>query len=134
MAERGIDFLVYVNLGTVAAPSWVLVAGQRDATLNRSMESIDITAKDNYGWADTLDGVKEWSIDFDWLYSQTDTGVAKLEDAYTNGDQVNVQVTTPGADVYSGLGYVTELTMEMPYEDAAMFSGTITGAGALTKA
>ena len=133
MAERGIDFLIYVNLGTVAAPSWTLVGGQRDATLNRSMEPIDITAKDNYGWADTLDGVKEWSIDFNWLYSQTDTGVAKLEDAYTNGDQVNIKMETPGAEIYSGLGYITELTLEVPYEDAATYSGTITGAGALTK-
>lgn len=133
MAERGIDFLVYVNVGTVLAPSWQLVAGQKDATLNRSMEPIDITAKDNYGWAATLDGVREWSIDFDWLYSDSDTGVTHLEDAFTNGTEVLVKIETPGADIYSGAAYLTELTLEMPYEDVAAYSGTLTGNGTLTK-
>jgi TP901-1 family phage major tail protein len=133
MAERGIDFLVYVNVGTALAPSWQLVGGQRDATLNRSMEPIDITAKDNYGWAATLDGVREWSIDFDWLYSDSDTGVTHLEDAFTAGDEVLVKIETPGADIYSGGAYLTELTLEMPYEDVAAYSGTLTGNGALTK-
>jgi TP901-1 family phage major tail protein len=130
---RGLDFVVHINTGTTAAPVWTKVAGQRGGTLNRSMDPIDVSNKDDYGWSSALDGVRNWSIDFDCLVSETDAGVLALEDAFNNGDQIMVQMRTPGGHIYQGYGYVTEMTLEAPYDDVATFSGSITGDGALSK-
>ncbi len=130
---RGLDFVVYINSGTEAIPVWSKVAGQRAGTLNRSMDPIDVSNKDDYGWSSSLDGTREWSIDFDCLVSETDTGVLALESAFDNGDQIMVQMRTPGGSIYQGYGYVSEMTLEAPYDDVAIFSGSIMGDGVLSK-
>ena len=132
-AVKGVDFVIYVNTGTVESPVWTQVAGQRGATLNRSMDPIDATSKDSQGWMEYLDGLREWSIDFDGLVSEDDTAQQKLEDASHNGDSVMVKIETPGGSTYEGTGYITDLTLEAPYDAEAVYSGTVTGSGALTK-
>ena len=56
----GVDILVKVNTGTEETPEWTTVGGQRNATLNLSSTGVDVTSKDNYGWADELVGVNSW--------------------------------------------------------------------------
>lgn len=54
-----------------------VLAGQRNASLSRSAESIDSTSKDTEGyWKESLQGFKEWSIDCDGAYVESDEAYA----------------------------------------------------------
>ena len=126
----GIDILVKVNTGTEDLPEWTPVGGQRNATLNLSSTGVDVTSKDNYGWADEIVGVNSWSIEFDGMYVESDTAFEALETAFMNRELVKVQLAMPSGKTYSGKGRLT-LSIAGPYNEAATVSGSITGAGAL---
>jgi len=131
-AIPGVDILVKVNTGTDIAPVWTAVGGQRNATLNLDMDTIDVTSKDSNGWIERLAGYREWSIEFDALLIENDTALGKLIDAYMNRQKVQVQMALPGGTKYQGYGYFTG-SFEGPYEGEATASGTITSAGELEK-
>jgi len=131
-AVSGVDFLVKVNTGTEQTPVWTTVGGQRNATLNLESDAIDTTSKDSNGWHEELVGINNWSIEFDGLILEDDTGYMELEEAYMNKSLVMVQLSTPAGKTYTGKARVT-LSMEGPYEGEATISGTLTGSGQLTK-
>ena len=132
-AVTGVDFLIQVNTGTEAAPVWTTVAGQQNATLNREVDDADITSKDSNGWYEGLPTIRNWSIDFDGLIVESDTGYQALEDAYMNNEILQVQLLTPAGNKYTGKAYLTDFPIEAPYDDAATYSGTLQGTGPLTK-
>lgn len=132
-AVTGVDFLIKVNTGTEASPVWTAVAGQRNATLNLSMSEVDTTSKDSGGWHEGLASIRSWSIDFDSLLIEDDAGLAELENAFMNQEQVQVQLATPAGYTYTGKATLTDFSYDMPYEGEATASGTLTGTGALTK-
>lgn len=58
-----------VKLYIKDATTGKVLAGQRNATLNRSAESIDATSKDTEGfWTESLQDFKSWSIDADGAF------------------------------------------------------------------
>lgn len=128
----GVDFVVQVNTGTEAAPIWTTVGGQRNATLHRTTDTINLTTKDSNGWEENEPTIRHWSIDFDALLLEDDAGYAALEDAYDNKKQLQVQVLTPAGNKYTGKATLADLTAEGPMEEATI-SGTLTGSGPLTK-
>ena len=132
-AVTGVDFLIQVNTGTEATPTWTTVAGQQNATLNREVDEADITSKDSDGWYEGLPTIRNWSIDFDGLIVEDDTGYKALEDAYMNNEILQVQIVTPVGNKYTGKAYLTDFPIEAPYDDAATYSGTLQGTGPLTK-
>lgn len=130
---KGIDFLLYVDTSATQTPTWTKVAGQKGATLNRSSETIEITSKDSVGFKDFEYGFKEWSIEADGLLVDADTGYGKLETAFMAGAKLKVQIKSVTGEIYDGLVLITDLPIEMPYDDMVTFSVTLQGAGALTK-
>lgn len=127
----GVDILVKVNTGTEETPEWTTVGGQRNATLNLSSTGVDVTSKDNYGWADELVGVNSWGIEFNGLYVESDEAYEALETAFMNRELIQVQLAMPSGKTYAGKGRLT-LSIAGPYDAEATVSGSITGAGALT--
>lgn len=132
-AVTGVDFIIQVNTGTEAAPVWTTVAGQRNATLNREVEEADATSKDSNGWYEGIPTIRSWSIKFDGLIVEDDTGYQALEDAYMNNEILQVQIVTPAGNKYTGKAYLTDFSLEAPYKDDAVYSGTLQGTGPLTK-
>lgn len=132
-AVTGVAFLIQVNMGTGDIENWVSVAGQRNATLNRDADEADMTNKMSEGWYEGAPTYKNWSIDFDGLVMEEDASYQYLEEAYLNGDILQVQLITPAGNKYTGKGYLTSFPIDAPYDDAATYSGTIQGTGALTK-
>ena len=64
-----------------------VLAGQRNATLDRSAETIDSTSKDSEGfWTESLAGFKSFSIDCDGAFVESDEAYEILEDAFMNND------------------------------------------------
>ena len=131
MATNGVDIIINVNTGTTETPAWEAVAGQRNATLNRSAETIDITNKLSGSWKENMASWKEWSIDCDGLVVFDDAGFMALETAFNAGDEVEIQVAIDGTATYTGNAIISDLPIEAPYDDAATYAVTLVGTGAL---
>jgi len=127
----GVTFLIQVNTGTETT-TWTAVGGQRGATLNRSVDEADVTSKESLGWHEGLPTIKNWSIDFDGLVIEDNTAYKRLETAYMNNEVLQVQVITPAGNKYSGKAFLTDFSIDAPYDDAMTYSGTLQGTGSLT--
>lgn len=129
----GVNFLIKVNTGTESAPVWTIVGGQRNATLNKSTETIDVTSKDSGGWTESIPGRRSWSIEFDGLLILGDAALEALQTAWEQGQQVLVQYTTPDGRAETGLATLTALNIEAGHGGPATAKGTLTGTGAIVR-
>lgn len=130
---KGIDFILSVNTGTDATPVWTKVAGQKGGTLNRKADSVETTSKDSNGFKEFEPSFIEWGIDADGMYVFDDVGFSALEDAFMNRTKIKVQVATPSGEKYSGSVVITDLPLDLPYDDMVTYKATLQGSGALTK-
>lgn len=128
----GKDFLLYVNNGTAEVPVWMLIGGQRGASLTRNADEIDTSDKTTNGWKSTKPGLRSWSIDLEGLVMLTNDGVNILEQAYMEGAQINVRLLYPDGSAQTGWGSITDFSMETPHDGEATLKGTISGNGALS--
>ncbi|PER08882.1 phage major tail protein, TP901-1 family [Bacillus cereus] len=109
-----------------------LLAGQRNATLSRSAETVDATSKDTSGfWKENLAGFKEWSIDCDGAFIESDTAYGLLETAFINSNNVTVYIELPSGTKYKGETTITDFSLEFPYDDLVTYSISLQGSGAL---
>ncbi|OFN02634.1 phage major tail protein [Aerococcus sp. HMSC062A02] len=132
-AIAGKDILLAVFDATGAA--LLAIAGQQGLTINRTADSIEVSSKDTKGgWKSKIAGMKEWSIDNDGLYVQSDKAHQQLGTAFENGDPVCIKVIDGKRKkgMFGGLAYVTDYTLEAPYDDGMTYSITLDGNGALT--
>jgi predicted secreted protein len=106
------------------------------ATLNVDVDLPDCTTKESAGWARHLNGVRNWSIDYNGKY---DVGAPATEVTPTeilasiiarNADTTMafipaiMGVATPG---WSGLGTFKNIKIDAPQEAPMTFSGSIAG-------
>lgn len=116
-------------------PKLVAIAGQKGLTINRSADSIEVTSKDTEGgWKSSIAGLKEWSIDNDGIYVGSDDSHKALSKAFADGDLVCVKVVNnrTNADMFGGLGIISDYPIEAPYDDAMTYSLSLDGNGPLT--
>lgn len=126
---QGMKCKVYVTDASDTA-----LAGQKNASLKRSADTIDTTSKDSAGyWKENLAGWKEWSIDCDGAFIESDTAYQTLENSFVNGDAVNVYIELPSGIQYSGSAVITDAGLDLPYDDLVTYSFTFQGTGALDK-
>jgi hypothetical protein len=112
----------------------------KNATLNVDVDLPDCTTKESAGWARHLDGLRNWTIDYDGVY---DVGTPATEITPTeilaaiiarSADQTMafipaiMGVATPG---WSGLGTFKNIKIDAPQEGPMTFSGSIVGNAAL---
>lgn len=109
-----------------------LLAGQRNASLSRSAESIDATSKDSAGnWKESIAGFKEFSIDCDGAFVESDEAYGLLETAFLNGDNVVAYIEFPSGQKYEGETTITDLSLDFAYDDLVTYSISLQGSGAL---
>ena len=122
-----------------------LVAYAQSGTLNVNMSTRDISNKECSGWAENMEGQRNWDISVDGAYAWTDVSPSAL----TNGAddvlnsyiitraQVTVQFgtdsTSTGDTFYEGTAWLTAFSVSAPTEDTATYSISITGSGALAQ-
>jgi TP901-1 family phage major tail protein len=122
-----------VKLYIEDATSGKMLAGQRNATLSRSAETIDATSKDSAGdWKESVAGFKEFSIDCDGAFVTDDAAYGILETAFVNSENVNVYLELPSGTKYRGNCTITDFSLEFPYDDLTTYSISLQGSGALT--
>lgn len=127
--SRGIDFLIYIGDGE-AEETFKKVAGQRGGTFNMSSDEIDLTSKDNYGFADRDYGVQDWSIDGDGVFIEGDTSHTAILDAFLARETLTVRWQFPSGKRYEGKAMISEFPIEAPYDDVATYSISLLGKGA----
>ncbi|MGD6962728.1 phage major tail protein, TP901-1 family [Fictibacillus phosphorivorans] len=109
-----------------------ILAGQKNATLSRSAESIDATSKDTEGnWKESLQGFKEWSIDADGAFVESDAAYSTLETSFLNSENVDIYIELPSGTKYEGNATITDFSLEFPYDDLVSYSMSFQGSGAL---
>ena len=129
----GVNGLLYINTGTVASPTYILIGGQRNATLKNSKSTVDITNKGDFGWRNTTGTVREVSIDFDGLVDEADSGFLALRDVFWNNVSKLFRFITPGGVTFTGTYELDTIDENYPYDDAVGYSATLNSKGAVTK-
>lgn len=133
-AEVGKDFLLYIECDPAggSAPEWVEIGAQRNASLSRSAEEIDVSHKGSGGWGSKKAGLRSWSIDLDALFVTNDVGADALGKAYSNGKEVHLKFEYPDKTSQTGWGSITDFPVDTPHDAEATLKVTISGNGALT--
>ena len=129
-AKRGLNVLISVKKGG----AYKVVGGQRNATLNRGSETLDVSNKATGGAGkEFIAGAKEWSVDGDGILIDGDEAFGLLEDAYLSGELVEVKIGDDSGWGFQGNAIITDFPVEAPYDDALSYSMTLQGTGALNK-
>jgi len=112
------------------------IAKTTSATLNLSMATRDASNKDSSGWKDVLEGLREWTIDGDFL--QAEDAAYGYDDLFAliNGRTsvtLKFMSNVSGDKYYQGTAYLTSLSREAPLEDNVSGSFSFEGSGALSE-
>lgn len=108
----------------------------KTATLNLEQDLPDSSTKDSAGWAEHINGQRNWTIDYDGAYDIIGTGLTPNEIiALIVGRDVDTTVkfglTASLASGFSGEGTFKNISITAGMEDVVTFSGTIVGNGPL---
>lgn len=131
-AVAGKDIILAVFDSTGA--KLLAISGQKGLTINRSADSIEVTSKDTKGgWKSKIAGMKEWSVDNDGFYIPTHDSHKALGTAFQNSDPVCIKIVNGKTkkSMFGGLAYVTDYSLEAPYDDGMTYSISLEGNGAL---
>ena len=121
---KGLDILVYV--GTKA------VGGQKGCTLTMEAETIDVSNKNDFGWASTIGGAKSWSVSCDGQFIANDEGQKALMSAFVAGTEVQVEMKNTAQSIYfAGKAAITSLEVDAQFDDVATMTMELQGIGAL---
>ena len=122
---KGLDILVYV--GTKA------VGGQKGCTLTMEADTIDVSNKNDFGWASTIGGAKSWSVSCDGQFIANDEGQKALMDAFVAGTEVQVEMKNTAQSIYfAGKAAITSLEVDAQFDDVATMTIELQGIGALS--
>ena len=127
---KGLDILVYVP--DAGGSSKVAIGGQKGCTLSMEADSIDVSNKNDFGWASTIGGAKSWTVSCDGQFITDDAGQKKLMDAFVAGTEVDVEMKNTGETVYfAGKAAITSIEIDAQFDDVCTLSIELTGVGAL---
>lgn len=124
--KTGVDVLISIVDDSGAEQ---VIGGQRGATLNREVATIDATHKQVSGWGYNIAGQGSWSIDTDGVLLEDDASLTTLEDAFENKEAVTVQWTNPTGQSYKGDAIITSYPIEAPMDDVMTYSMSFQGQG-----
>lgn len=127
----GVDVLLKIKKGG----SFVVVGGQKGASLSRSAETIDVTDKTSEGWSESIVGLKSWSVDCDGFVTLGDVGFEALHEAFDNRQALDIEIKVGNETgyTYTGSVVITDFPEEYPQDDAVSFSLSLAGASKLTR-
>ena len=127
---KGLDILVYVP--DASGSSKVAIGGQKGCTLSMEADSIDVSNKNDFGWASTIGGAKSWTVSCDGQFITDDVGQKKLMDCFVAGTEVDVEMKNKDSSVYfAGKASITSIEVDAQFDDVATLSIELTGVGAL---
>jgi len=108
-----------------------------NATLNVNVDLPDATTKESTGWAEHINGCRDWEITYDGKYDTTGSGLTPneiLAAIIARSADTVIKFTTDGATGaagWTGNGTFRTFSLVGGQETPATFSGSIKGNGAL---
>ena len=127
---KGLDILIYAG---TSGGSKQAIGGQKGCTLTMEADTIDISNKNDFGWASTIGGAKSWSVSCDGQFIANDAGQQALFDAFVAGTEVDVEMKNTAESVYfAGKAAITSLEVDAQFDDVCTLSMELQGVGALT--
>ena len=125
---KGLDILIYAGTGG----SKQAIGGQKGCTLTMEADTIDVSNKNDFGWASTIGGAKSWSVSCDGQFIADDLGQQALFDAFVAGTDVQVEMKNAAESVYfAGKAAITSLEVDAQFDDVCTLSMELQGIGAL---
>ena len=125
---KGLDILIYAGTGG----SKQAIGGQKGCTLTMEADTIDVSNKNDFGWASTIGGAKSWSVACDGQFIADDQGQQALFDAFVAGTDVQVEMKNTAESVYfAGKAAITSLEVDAQFDDVCTLSMELQGIGAL---
>ena len=94
----------------------------------------DATSKDSSGWSESLEGLREWSIEGEGLFAfDASYGYVDLEGVLTARTAVTVRFSTESStdEYHEGTAIMTDLSADTSTEESATYSFSFQGTGAL---
>lgn len=139
MANQIQGFNILVHLGET------VLGGQQNCTLSMEADTIDVSNKNDFGWASFIAGAKSWNISCDGQFITDDAGQSALMEAFLNSDEVEIEMSNkvladPDKGIeakdatiyYAGKAVITSLELEAAFDDVFAYSVEFTGRGPLT--
>ena len=125
---KGLDILVYIGEST----NKKAIGGQKGCTLTMEADTIDVSNKNDFGWASTIGGAKSWSVSCDGQFIADDQGQQDLFDAFVAGTDVQIEMKNAAESVYfAGKAAITSLEVDAQFDDVCTLSMELQGIGAL---
>lgn len=130
----GVDVLLKVKV----ASTMTAIGGQKSASLSRSANTIDVTDKNSNGWAESMAGIKTWSIDCDAFVVLGDDALEALFTAFEARTAIDVEIRVGANDnadgyTYTGKAVITDFPEDYPQDDAVSISLSLQGASPLVR-
>lgn len=122
MIQQGIDVVLYFD----GKP----LGGQQNVQFNRSAQAIDITNQINGDWAQSLSGVKTWSITCNGIYIVDSPSFTLLEDCFMNNKDITVELRINNKS-YIGNAIITDFPMNSGYNNTFKYQVKLLGNGEL---
>ena len=123
-------FVILVHVG--ADSNKKVIGGQKGCTLTMEADTIDVSNKNDFGWASTIGGAKSWSVACDGQFIADDQGQQALFDAFVAGTDVQVEMKNAAESVYfAGKAAITSLEIDAQFDDVCTLSMELQGIGAL---
>lgn len=121
---RGLDILVYIGENAVG--------GQQNCSLSMEADSIDVSNKNDFGWASFIGGAKSWSVSCDGQFIADDAGQSAMMEAFINATNVEIEMKNADETVYyKGTAQITSIEIEASFDDVCTMSVEFQGLGAL---
>ena len=114
------------------------IANATSSDFDLTKDMIDVTNKDSGGYKEYLAGEADWTLTCEGIFEEDAGGTGiSWKDVVTDllaGTSVTVVMTSnvSGDLKLSGSAFFSNLTLSAPNNDAATFSASIQGTGALT--
>jgi TP901-1 family phage major tail protein len=125
MGMNGTDLLLLANTGTAGAPTYEVVGCQRDATIEESSDTIDVSCKDSRAMR-VLPGRFSGSISLDALYVPTDAAYLALRAANRNGELILVAREVDGVVEETVNAKIDSMSESFPDQAEATISISLT--------
>lgn len=136
LVQLGKDFFLYIDTSSQkGTPEWTLVGAQRNTSLKRTAEEIDVSHKTSGGWKAAKAGMRQWSMEMESLVLLDDKGGLAISKAFMEGKEVHVRFVYPTAQklAYNGWASITDYSLDTSHDDVATLSVTFAGNGALAE-
>lgn len=118
---NGADFLLLADIGTPEAPAYKVVGGQRDATVDETTASIDVSSKDRRPRR-VIPGRYQSSASLDALYVPDDEAYQALVEANRQGKLIKVVKQEFGDPIEMADAVVTSISGSYPDQGECVVS------------